>query len=53
MNAEQDRLCLLEIVGEAASSLSDRFKGQHGEIAWSQIMATRHGNTVFGRSFYE
>ena len=53
MNAEQDRLRLLEIVGEAASSLSDELKGQHAEIPWSQITATRHMNTSLGRSFYE
>jgi len=33
---------LLEIAGEAASSLSEAFKNEHQEIPWSQITATRN-----------
>jgi uncharacterized protein with HEPN domain len=33
---------LLEIAGEAASSLSDELREEHAEIPWSQITATRN-----------
>lgn len=33
---------LLEVVGEAANSLSDEIKERHADIPWSQITATRN-----------
>ena len=32
----------LEILGEAARRVSDRFKGKHAEIAWRQIVGLRN-----------
>ncbi len=35
-------LKLVEIVGEAASRVSDSFKAAHSEIPWRQIVGTRN-----------
>jgi uncharacterized protein with HEPN domain len=32
----------IEIIGEAARSVSELFRSEHSEVAWRQIMATRH-----------
>lgn len=32
---------LLEIIGEASTSLSDDFKAAHGEVAWRDVSALR------------
>jgi len=32
----------LQIIGEAASKLSDALRGQHSEIPWSEIIGMRH-----------
>jgi uncharacterized protein with HEPN domain len=32
----------LQIIGEAASRLSDAFRAQHSEISWGQLIGMRH-----------
>ncbi len=32
----------IEVIGEAARSLSDEFKNQHGEIPWREIVQQRN-----------
>lgn len=33
---------LLEMIGEAANGVSDRFKEEHPELPWRQMIATRN-----------
>ena len=33
---------LVQVVGEAASQLTDQFKREHGHIPWSSVIGMRH-----------